>query len=650
MSKSAKLGSLRNRMTLAVIVLISIAIIAVAVSLSKTVSNTLAFIVREEALANTNALADQLKLRIAGYQNQLRHTLTLKTPTQLTTEDLECVLAANADLSGAFLRLDDQVLTSGATWEGLTAQPLNELTAGVANPLLHEDGYWQMPIWSTIEGDEGEIAGIFGCLVNLQPLTDWLAEAGGQLMVINQAGETVLSSDDSIIMQGDARRGVRHGAIGDAYREALVGKSGVTAFALDGTDYLISYTPVVGTEWGLTHLIPTKDATYAQLTGNNNLILVGLVCLLAAGAIVYFYSGTLVNPITRLSAATSVLASGQLDQQVEVATKDELGVLAQNFNAMVRNLRQLVGGMENAARELLAASETLAFNAQEAGFVTEQVSATIQEVAAGAARLAEEAGQGTNLVEEMAASAKSMLDQATKAGEVSGQVKEMARQALLVVDEQNRAVEQTVNAVDNAETTIRQLNTYSEEIGRIVEIIGGISGQTDLLALNAAVEAARAGEHGLGFAVVAEQVRVLAEQTDNSTKEIADLIRRVKQGTEQAVQEMHASRQAAANARSAVQQTADSFHNISAAIEQTDNQVAGITAGLEALLEHAQSVVQVIHNVSAVSTQSAASAEEVTAASREQTSQILQISKAANDLSQLANQLQAAIGAFKLNK
>ncbi|NLW16753.1 MAG: methyl-accepting chemotaxis protein, partial [Firmicutes bacterium] len=531
----------------------------------------------------------------------------------------------------------------------LTTLPLSDLKAGIANPLQGSDGNWQLPLWSTIEDDQGELTGVFGYLVNLQPLSEWLAETGGQVTVLNQTGEAVLSSDLSKIMQGDTRRGVRHGAIGTAIREALLGNTGITAFPLDGTDHLISYAPVTGTDWGLTHLIRTQDATYAQTTGRSNLILVGLGGLLVAGAAVYFYSGTLVNPITRLSEATSVLASGQLDQQVEVATKDEIGVLAANFNAMVQNLRRLVGGMDEAARELLAASETLAFNAHEAGFVTEQVSATIQEVAAGAARLAEEAGEGSHLVEEMAASAERMLAQAMKAGEHSGQVKAMARAALLVVDEQNRAVEQTVQAVDSAETTIRQLNAYSEEIGHIVEIIGGISGQTDLLALNAAVEAARAGEHGVGFAVVAEQVRVLAEQTENSTKEIADLIKRVKQGTEKAVQEMNASRQAAANAQSAVQQTADSFNNITTAIEQTDNEVAGITAGLQALQQHAQSVVQVIHNVSAVSTQSAASAEEVTAASQEQTSQILQISKAANDLSQLANKLQAAIDAFRLN-
>lgn len=649
MNKAFNLSSLRNRMTLTVVILITIAIIAVGISLSATVKTTLTTIVREEATANTGDIAKWLTDEIASYQRQLQTTLAFYAPDSLTTDELERLMAANSELTGVFLRLGERELSVGTTWGELTALPLSELTTGLGNPLLHTDGNWQMPIWLTIENGNEEIVGVFGFMVHLESMTEWLAAAGGRVTIINQAGEAVLSSDPSALMQGDTRRGVRHGAIGDAIRESLLGKTGITAFPLDGTDHLISYAPVAGTNWGLTHLIPTKDAAYAQVTSSRNLILVGIVCLLVMGTIVYLYSGTLVNPITRLSEATSVLASGQLDQRVEVATKDEIGILADNFNAMVQNLRQLVGGMGNAARELLASSETLAYTSQEAGYVTEQVSATIQEVAAGAARLAEEAGQGSNLVEEMAISAERMLAQATKAGVSSGQVKEMARAALVVVNEQNRAVEQTVTAVDSAETTIRQLNAYSEEIGRIVEIIGGISGQTDLLALNAAVEAARAGEHGLGFAVVAEQVRVLAEQTDNSTKEITDLIKRVKLGTEKAVQEMNTSRQTAAHAQAAVQHTANSFQNITVAIEQTDNEVASITAGLEALRQHTEAVVQVIHNVSAVSTQSAASAEEVTAASQEQTSQITHISKAANDLTKLANQLQAAIGAFKLN-
>lgn len=649
MNKFFDPSSLRNRLTLTVVILIAVAVVVVGFSLNSTVTTTLNSIVRQEAEVTAQDMADWVSQQITFYQDQLRTAFTLTGASELSVVDMESLIAADSNVTGAFFKLPDAELTRGIPWPGLTAQPASELTAGVGEPLLHTDGTWQIPIWIPVLDETGNSTGVFGFLVSLTPWIEGLAEAVGEFTIINQDGEAVLSSDPGAIMQGDARRGVRHGAIGDALRESLLGKTGVTAFSIDGTDSLISYAPVAETGWGLTRLIPVKDAAYSQATSSRGLILVGIGCLLVMGTVVYIYSGSFVNPIRRLSDATSVLASGNLDQQVKVASNDEIGTLADNFNQMVQNLRQLVGGMGSAARELLTASESLAFNSQEAGYVTEQVSATIQEVATGAGRLAEDAGHGSNLVEDIAVLAERMLAQATKAGANSAQVKKMAQDALLIVDEQNRAVEQTVSAVDGAETTIRQLNAYSEEIGRIVEIIGDISGQTDLLALNAAVEAARAGEHGLGFAVVAEQVRVLAEQTDNSTKEIADLIRRVKLGTEKAVQEMNGSRQAAANAQSAVHHTATSFRNITEAIEQTDNEVASITAGLQTLQQHAQSVVQVIHNVSAVSTESAASAEEVTAASQEQTSQIMLISKAAADLSKLANQLQSAIGAFRLN-
>lgn len=649
MNNAPKLSSLRNRMTLTVIVLLTLAIIVVSISLSTTAKNTLAGIVREQAMTTARELANRIATEISSYQRQLQTTLTLFDADNLTSKELESFLARNPQLAGVFLRLGDDEIHVGNPWPQLGSLSFDEIVSGVGNPVLDDKANWQIPIWQPVKDQDDNVTGLLGFMVYLDPFTSRLQTAGGQVTIINQDGEAVLSSELRAIMQGDTRKGVTHGAIGEAIRAALSGKTGVIPFALDGNNCLLAYAPVAETNWGLTHQIPYKEAAYAQKTGSSNLVITALVCLLVMGGVVYFYAGTLVNPITKLSAATSVLAKGQLDQQVEITSRDEIGVLAENFNAMVSSLRKLVGGMGRAASELLAASKTLAFTAKEAGFVTEQVSATIQEVASGAARLAEEARQGSDLVEEMAGSTERMLRQATETGVSSMQVKEMAKAALSIVDDQNRAAEQTVAAVDSAEATIRQLSSYSEEIGRIVEIIGGISGQTDLLALNAAVEAARAGEHGLGFAVVAEQVRVLAEQTDNSTKEITDLIKRVKLGTEKAVHEMNTSRKAAADTQVAVQQTTGAFQNIVVAIEQADKEVAGITAELEALRKHTDAVVQVIHAVSAVSEESAASAEEVTAASEEQTSQILQIGNAANDLSQLANQLQTAIDAFRMN-
>lgn len=641
-------SSLRNRMTITVLVLLSISIIAVSLSLNITVKNTLSGIVRDQSKTDTNELAAWVAKQIKAYQQQLTTTLSLFQADKLTTKQLSDLLASDQQLAGVYLRLGNKEISVGNNWPDLMTTPLPDLAAGIGNPLQLADNDWQIPIWQPIYDNNEEVSGLLGFMVELAPLVENLAAIGSRITVVNQMGDAVLSSDTNLIMQGDARRNARSGAIIEGFNESLAGKVGVIPFAMDGDSCLLAYAPVAETGWGLTNLMRYSDAAHAQATTSRNIVFVALLCLLIMGVIIYFYAGTLVNPITELSAATSVLASGQLDQQVTVNSRDEIGTLADNFNSMVQNLRELVGGMGGAAQELLASSETLAFTSKEAGYVTEQVSATIQEVATGAGRLAEDASHGNDLVEQMAQSAERMLEQATQAGVSSRQVKEMAQGALDVVAEQNLAAEQTVTAVDSAEATIRQLYTYSEEIGRIVEIIGSISGQTDLLALNAAVEAARAGEHGLGFAVVAEQVRVLAEQTDNSAKEIADLVKRVKLGTETAVSEMNTSRQAAANTQAAVIQTTDSFQNITIAIEQTDNEVARITAGLATLRQQTDAVVQVIHNVSAVSSQSAASAEEVTAASQEQTSQILQISKAAGDLSKLAVQLQEAIGAFQL--
>ncbi len=631
-------NSLRTRLTLMMIVLLIASMAAVTISLNVSVRSIMSDLASNWMKAETSAIATAVQQYRERHQQTLMTTYMLNGPAGMNRTTLTRLFEENSEIAGVFYRNGSTGLETGRTWDLWAEYTTDQPTP---SPVAGADGEWLYPI--TIELPNG---GIFGALVQAQPLVDLLKAREGQVLVVNKSGQAVAEQDATKLMQGDRRTGVLNSAISGAISKALAGQTTSAQFALDGAPMLIGNSPVPGTDWGVTFQIPMSKTAYGKSSGSS-IILVAIGCLLVMGTIVYFVSGHLLKPVGLLSDATSVLARGQLDQQVEVTSNDELGILAGNFNTMVTNLRNLVQGIRGASGQLIDASQTLVTAAREASQSTEQVAATIEEVSTGASRLASEASHGADLVEEMARSAQSMIQKAEQAGVLSSQVRKMATEALPLVESQNQAATRTVAAVNNAEESIRQLEGYSERIGRIVEIIDRISSQTDLLALNAAVEAARAGEHGLGFAVVAEQVRRLSEQTADSTKEIVGVINQVRQATNAAVQEMIKSREAAAGTEETVEQMATTFQRIATAIDQSDKEVGQIMQGLTTLSRSTDEVVSVIHSVSAVSSESAASAEEVAAAAQEQTSSTQQISSASEGLTRLAEQLQKTIQAFR---
>lgn len=644
-------SSIRGRLTVAVLGLMVFSIIVLSVALNGFMDRTMVEIAKSHGTAEVTRLSTLVATWLNEKSIMVETLLQIgPSPQQITSGNLNKLLENDQDIAGAFLFLGQRMrIQVGVEWAG--SPDLTDLQdAQVADPFQSPDQEWLVPVLRTISDSNGKTIGTIGLLVRVQPIIEQLASTTGSVLVLNQQGQAVMSGSAGELMNGDRRSGVAHSSIRDAYVNALDGKLGADTFSLDGEGLLIANSALPGTDWGVVYSIAVDEAI-GKVSGTQSLIfLVSGIWLLLIGGVVYLYAGYLTKPIRALSDATGTLARGRLDQEVQASGEDELGVLANNFNSMVSSLRSLVDGIRTAAGQLVTSAQEFGASAKEAGLVTEQVAATIEDVSAGANKLAEEALSGTHIVEQMATAAQRMAGQAERAGKLSREVRSLATDALAVVDEQNRAALQTASAVEAAEETIAALDEYSERIGRIVEIIGRISGQTNLLALNAAIEAAHAGDRGLGFAVVAEQVRKLAEQTQTSTKEISSLIGEVRQGTSRAVEQMASSRAAADTNRVAVTRTTETFERISTAIERADSEVASILQGLQELRRQTEDVVEVIHSVSAVSTESAASSQEVAAAAEQQTSSILQIGNSAQGLTELAERLHKAVQAFHTGK
>jgi methyl-accepting chemotaxis protein len=342
------------------------------------------------------------------------------------------------------------------------------------------------------------------------------------------------------------------------------------------------------------------------------------VLLVASAGVSRSIFGRLNNMVERIKDVAQ--GEGDLTKRVEVGSEDEVAELAKWFNTFMDKLQEILSKVSSNAHSLAAAGE--------------QISATSRQQAQGAEQQKDQANQVATAMQEMASTVQQVSENSNSAAAASQKAAEAAHQGGKVVEETLSRMRAIADSVGQTARKIDELGKQSDQIGRIIGVIDDIADQTNLLALNAAIEAARAGEQGRGFAVVADEVRKLAERTSSATKEITGMILSIQAETKSAVTAMQAGTNEVQLGVELTTQAGSSLHDIIQMSEQVGDMVTHIAT---AATEHSAATEEINNSIEQITKITAASA-----AGTQQTTDALQ------DLAALAANLQRLVGQFRL--
>lgn len=392
---------------------------------------------------------------------------------------------------------------------------------------------------------------------------------------------------------------------------------------------------------------------YQQDSKEAGSIITLLIIVIAAALVLSISIGLLMTrlitkPIKDIQALFAETEQGDFTVKGTYQSKDELGLLTSSFNKMVGGVRSIIETVGETSHQVASSSQELSASADESTKASEYISTTIQELAVGSDQQVESVENSRTVIMGMTEFAGRISSNAEKAAATADQTAKMSLEGTKAIDKvstQMKSINETVVSLSEA---FKHLTERSNEIGNITEVITSIAEQTNLLALNAAIEAARAGEQGKGFAVVADEVRKLAEQSGRSAEQITRLITIIQNDTKQTMNSVISATGEVKEGLVVVHEAGGAFQKIENSITEVVTQINDVTNLVKNLTAGASEIETAISGVKEVAETAAGGTQTVSAATQEQLASMEEIAAASQILAQNAEELQHLIQKFKI--
>ena len=500
----------------------------------------------------------------------------------------------------------------------------------------------------------GAVVGVLGGTITVDDLVKIVSDIKfgqtGYAYILQKDGLVIMHPNKDLVMKDNALKDGNADPVLKSMTEKMVtNEKGLTQYRYNGVEKYLAYNLIPGTSWSLGVNVPVSEVT-SKL---NSVMWMAIIIFIVVIVISVVVAGLLANgfakPIQELNRFAHRIANGDLSEsKIKNNSKDEIGQLGQAFTTMTENLRSLIQKVADSSQLVAASAEELTASSHQAAQATDHVATSIEQMAKETEKQVAAILNASTIIEA------STL-QTVQTAERGKSILEIVNLTANATEEGRSAVDKAIQEMENigsksaaVEKAIAELVTGSREISEIVSLISSIAGQTNLLALNAAIEAARAGEQGRGFAVVADEVRKLAEQSNQAAQKIATLIHYNEEKMSQAVEATKASADGIQSGVAIVTTTGDTFKEISNSVENLAKHIQVIATAVGEIADGNERVAGTIHSIEQLSQENSDEAQSISAATEEQVASMEEISTASQALATMASELQGEISKFKV--